>query len=153
DSAGPVRATRGGGGGGRVPGVRQGRLRFGRHPAGPWWSMAVDGATDRSDPERPRLFVTGQLARAALERTLVEMKPPFPWKVAALRIKGAALMTTAYVRRTLRTAEGEGEIILPGLCQADAEALGRHFGVVVRKGPKDLRDLPEFFGGPAEAYD
>ncbi|HYV85980.1 MAG TPA: DUF6513 domain-containing protein, partial [Patescibacteria group bacterium] len=97
--------------------------------------------------------MTGQLARPALERVLGAMAPPFPWKVAALRIKVAALMTTDYIRRTLKPADEAGEIILPGLCQADVEALGGHFGRPVRKGPKDLRDLPEFFGGAAEAYD
>jgi dihydropteroate synthase-like protein len=101
----------------------------------------------------PRLFVTGQLARAALERTLAAMAPPFPWAVTALRIKVAALMTTDYLKRTLKTAGDAAEIVLPGLCQADVDALGAHFGRPVRKGPKDLRDLPEFFGGPAEAYD
>jgi dihydropteroate synthase len=73
--------------------------------------------------------------------------------VAALRIKVAALMTTDYLRRTLKPADGVEEIVLPGLCQADVEALVRHFGRPVRKGPKDLRDLPEFLGAPAEAYD
>jgi dihydropteroate synthase-like protein len=104
-------------------------------------------------PAAPRLFVTGQLARAALERTLEAMAPPFPWTVTALRIKVAALMTTDYLRRTLKTVGDASEIILPGLCQADVAALGGHFGRPVRKGPKDLRDLPEFFGGPAESYD
>ena len=46
--------------------------------------MALDAV---APPAAPRLFVTGQLARAALERTLEAMAPPFPWKVTALRIK------------------------------------------------------------------
>jgi dihydropteroate synthase-like protein len=99
-----------------------------------------------------RLFVTGQLARPALEGTLRAMAPPFSYRVAALRIKVAALMTTDYLRRTLHPAPC-GEIILPGLCQADTAALTAEFARPVRKGPKDLRDLPEFFGGVAEAYD
>ena len=98
------------------------------------------------------LFVTGQLAAPALRRTLERMAPPFPWRVAALRIKVAALMTTDYVRRTLDAGEDE-VIVLPGLCQADLDGLREHFGRPVRKGPKDLHDLPEFFGAPAKTYD
>jgi dihydropteroate synthase-like protein len=115
--------------------------------------MAVEESRSPQGGARPRLFVTGQLARPALLRTLEAMAPPFPWKVAALRIKVAALMTTDYIRRTLTSVDDADEIILPGLCQARVESLQAHFGRPVRKGPKDLRDLPEFFGGPAESYD
>ena len=101
----------------------------------------------------PALFVTGQLARPALERTLQVAPPALPWTIAALRIKVAALMTTDYIRRTLRPDDGAGVIYIPGLCQADTGALEDHFGRPVRKGPKDLRDLPEFLGGTGEAYD
>lgn len=107
--------------------------------------MAVDAV--------PALFVTGQLAKEPLERTLEAMRPAFPWSVAALRAKVAALLTTDTLKRNLRPAASTGIIYLPGLCQADTEALSTHFERPVRKGPKDLRDLPEFFGGPAEAYD
>jgi len=99
------------------------------------------------------LFVTGQLARPALERTLQAAPAALPCRIAALRIKVAALMTTDYIRRTLHPEEGTGVIYLPGLCQADTAALEEHFGRPVRKGPKDLRDLPEFLGGTGESYD
>ena len=101
----------------------------------------------------PALFVTGQLAKPALERTLATAPPDRPWSIAALRIKVAALMTTDYIRRTLRPEDGAGVIYIPGLCQADTAALEEHFGRPVRKGPKDLRDLPEFLGGTADPYD
>ena len=105
------------------------------------------------------LFVTGQLAKPALEETLAALAAPgspgpdgSDYRVAALRIKVAALMTTDYIRRTLKP-EPSARIVLPGLCQADTEALAAHFGTPVVKGPKDLRDLPEFLGGEAQAYD
>jgi dihydropteroate synthase len=103
------------------------------------------------------VFVTGQLAKPALERTLAGMRPPFDWRVAALRIKVAALLTTGYLKAALKeTALGNpgcDAVYIPGLSRADTETLERHFGRPFRKGPKDLRDLPEFFGGDADAYD
>ncbi len=100
----------------------------------------------------PRTFVTGQLAREALQRILAELKPDFPWRIETLRIKVAALMTTDYLKTTLSRPDG-GMVYLPGLCQADPAALGETFGVPFEKGPKDLRDLPEFFGGSPVHYD
>ncbi|HKQ97026.1 MAG TPA: DUF6513 domain-containing protein [Candidatus Polarisedimenticolia bacterium] len=101
----------------------------------------------------PALFVTGQLAKEGLERTLKAMRPAFPWSIAALRAKVAALLTTDIIKRNLAPDRSVGVIYLPGLCQADTGALAAHFDRPVRKGPKDLRDLPEFFGAPGEAYD
>lgn len=101
----------------------------------------------------PALFVTGQLAKEGLERTLREMRPAFPWSIAALRAKVAALLTTETLKRNLEPDASIGVIYLPGLCQADTAALTTHFARPVCKGPKDLRDLPEFFGAPGESYD
>ena len=99
------------------------------------------------------LFVTGQLAKESLTRTLETMRPAFSWSVAALKVKVAALLTTETLKRNLKPGPDDGVIYLPGLCQADAAALAAHFDRPVRKGPKDLRDLPEFFGGAGEGYD
>ncbi len=101
----------------------------------------------------PALFVTGQLAKESLEATLAAMRPAFPWTVAALRVKVAALMTTEILKRNLRPEPAAGVIYLPGLCQADTAALSAHFDRPVKKGPKDLRDLPEYFGQAGQAYD
>jgi dihydropteroate synthase len=101
----------------------------------------------------PRLlFVTGQLARKALERTLAGFQAGFRWEIEALRIKVAALLTTDYLKTTLRPPAGCDAVYLPGLCQADVEALRARFGVPFRKGPADLRDLPAHFGQPGEDY-
>src|SRR5262249_6354657 len=43
-------------------------------------------------------------------------------------------------------------VYLPGLCQADPSRLAATFGVPFEKGPKDLRDLPEFFGRGGAGY-
>jgi dihydropteroate synthase-like protein len=95
--------------------------------------------------------VTGQLARGALERTLAGLEAPCAWRIEALRIKVAALLTTDYLRATLPPPAAD-EVVLPGLCQADTGELGRVFGVPFTKGPKDLRDLPAHLGRPRETY-
>ena len=97
------------------------------------------------------LFVTGQLAKEALEKTLAGCGAGFDWTIQALRIKVAALMTTDYIESTLSVPPCEA-VYLPGLSQASAETLTASFGVPFVNGPKDLRDLPEFFGRAAEGY-
>jgi dihydropteroate synthase-like protein len=104
-----------------------------------------------ADRRRRYVFVTGQLAREALERALGGCGRDFDWRVEALRIKVAALLTTDYLAATL-PRPAEDAVYLPGLCQADTEALERRFGRPFLKGPKDLRDLPEFFGEKTAEY-
>ena len=122
---------------GACPGIGSGRAR----------SAGEDGAGASR-----YLFVTGQLARQALERTLQGFEAGFAWQIEALRIKVAALLTTDYLKSTLRPPTGCAAVYLPGLCQVDLEALRKAFGLPFRKGPGDLRDLPAFFGQEAEAY-
>jgi dihydropteroate synthase-like protein len=112
------------------------------------------GLTETQDGEAGdrRVFITGQLAKEALHRALSDLRPDFQWRVEALRIKVAALMTTDYLKSTLPSLDCS-RVCLPGLCQADTKALEATFGVPFDKGPKDLRDLPEYFGDPPLPYD
>jgi dihydropteroate synthase len=113
--------------------------------------MGLDDAGGREETTRRRaVFVTGQLARDALAKTLAGC-PGVDATIEALRIKVAALMTTDYIGSTLRLPPCD-VVYLPGLCQADESALAASFGVPFVKGPKDLRDLPAFFGQAAAAY-
>ena len=67
----------------------------------------------------------------------------------------AALLTTPWIARRLTVPDGADRIVLPGLCKGDVAALQAITAVPVQLGPKDLRDLPEFFGkrgGPPEGY-
>lgn len=106
-------------------------------------------------PRAPRrvLFVTGKLAEPALRRTLTAMAPEFAWDVAALKITVAALMTTPWIARFLAVPPDTDLVLLPGLCEGDPALVAAKTGVPVEKGPKDLRQIPEYFGRAQAARD
>ncbi len=99
------------------------------------------------------LFVTGKLAETALRRTLAGMQAPFESEVAVLKITVAALMTTPWIAKFVAVPPGTDLIVLPGLVEGATAILAERFGVPVEKGPKDLRDIPQYFGQAAEARD
>jgi dihydropteroate synthase-like protein len=103
------------------------------------------------------LFVTGKLAEPSLRRVLADLAPKagFEPEVAVLPITVAALMTTDWVGRRLQLPTDARRVVLPGYCRGDVSAVHAPATVKVEKGPKDLRDLPEFFGarrGRPESY-
>ncbi|MEO8634385.1 MAG: DUF6513 domain-containing protein [Gemmatimonadales bacterium] len=102
---------------------------------------------------RQVLFVTGKLAEPLLRRTVAAMNPAFAWEVATLRITVAALMTTPWIAKFLSVPDGTDLILLPGLVEGDLDILRQQFGVAVERGPKDVRDLPRYFGQTAAARD
>jgi dihydropteroate synthase len=113
--------------------------------------MTDDAAVPRipdAAPPRRVLFVTGRLAEPSLRRVLSEMAPPFAYDVAVMKITVAALMTTPWIARFLEVPADTDLVVIPGLCEGDpaviAERVGR--GVRVERGPKDLHELPEYFG-------
>lgn len=98
------------------------------------------------------LFVTGKLAEPALRRTIVEMAPAFAWEVAVMKITVAALMTTPWIARFLDAPPADTDLVLlPGLCEGDPAVVAEKVGISVEKGPKDLRQIPEYFGRAAAA--
>ena len=97
------------------------------------------------------LFVTGKLAEPALRRVLDEMEAPFACEVAVLRITVAALMTTSWIARHLAVPAGVDLVLIPGLCEGDPRIVADAIGVRVEKGPKDLREIPVYFGRAAAA--
>ena len=104
-------------------------------------------AESRSDAPRRVLFVTGKLAEPALRRALADMSPPFAADVAVLGITVAALMTTSWIARHLPTLPDDTDLVLiPGLCEGDTDVIREQVGVRVEKGPKDLREIPSYFG-------
>ena len=99
------------------------------------------------------LFVTGKLAEPALRSTLAQLKAPFATDVAMLPITVAALMTTEWIAKHLEIPEGTDLVLIPGLCEGATASISDRFTVRVEKGPKDLREIPEFFGQAAARAD
>jgi dihydropteroate synthase len=99
------------------------------------------------------LFVTGKLAEPALRSTLAQLKAPFAAEVAMLPITVAALMTTEWIAKHLEVPEGTDLVLIPGLCEGATASISERFTVRVEKGPKDLREIPEYFGQAAARED
>lgn len=116
-----------------------------------------EGDRKQAAPEKI-LFITGKLAEPALRRTLDELAPSANFQpiIAPLPITVAALMTADWIARHLpEPFPIVDKIILPGLCRGEPEVVAQAAQTPVVRGPKDLRDLPEFFGkrsGPPADY-
>jgi len=103
------------------------------------------------------LFLTGKLAEPSLRRLLADLAPRagLDYTVSVLPITVAALATTPWIARHLVVPAGIDRVLLPGLCAGELGPVAERAGVPVERGPKDLRDLPEFFGagqGPPPGY-
>jgi dihydropteroate synthase len=99
------------------------------------------------------LFVTGRLAEPALRKVLEDMRPEFEARVAVLKITVAALMTTPWIARFLEVPDDIDLVLIPGLCEGDPRVVSERVGVPVEKGPKDLREIPGYFGQAAAKAD
>lgn len=101
----------------------------------------------RDRPPGRVLLVTGRLAEPALRRVVSGMATPFDCQVAVLGITVAALMTTGWIARHLDDVPEDVDLILiPGLCEGDTRPIAEKFGVRVEKGPKQLHEIPAYFG-------
>jgi dihydropteroate synthase len=93
------------------------------------------------------LFITGRLAEPALRAVLAELG--IEHQIAVMNISVAALMTTRWIAKRLRVPERVDNIVIPGLCEGDVDTLAQAAGLPVRKGPADVRALPEWYGREA----
>lgn len=93
------------------------------------------------------LFITGRLAEPALRGVLSELDVDS--QVAVMNISVAALMTTRWIARRLAVPENVDNIVIPGLCEGDLDILQQATGLPVRRGPVDVRALPEWYGREA----
>ncbi len=100
------------------------------------------------EAEERYLFVTGKLAADALHATLERMAPEFEYRVTVLNISVAALMEAGWIARHLppKDAHGCTQVMISGWCQGDLSTIEAQVGVSVVRGPKDLKDLPVYFG-------
>lgn len=102
------------------------------------------------------LFLTGKLAEPGLHRVLEEMKAlPFDYRVHQLGVSVAALMTDKMIARRLtpEIIADSDQIVVPGRCRGDLDALAAQLGVEVVRGPDELKDLPLYYGLAKKASD
>ncbi|MCC6510550.1 MAG: dihydropteroate synthase [Pirellulaceae bacterium] len=99
------------------------------------------------------LFVTGQLAQSAVQSTVSSLadKIGFDFSIVALPITVAALMTPKWLLRKLTVPAGVTRIIVPGHLESGLNELRSGLSVQVDCGPRDIRNLSEFFGKKRES--
>lgn len=95
-------------------------------------------------------FVTGRLAEFSLRKVLADLAPKagFDYSIDVLGITVAALMTPEWVARHMHVPPETTQVLLPGYCHGDLAPVEAAAGVPVERGPKDLRELPAYFGRP-----
>ena len=93
-------------------------------------------------------FVTGRLAEHSLRRIVAPLAEQigFAFTVDVLPITVAALMTPEWIGRRLKPAAGATRVLIPGYCGGDLSLVASAAGVPVERGPRDLRQLPDYFG-------
>lgn len=93
-------------------------------------------------------FVTGKLAEHALRPVVVSLaeRIGFDFSIDVLPITVAALMTPAWVARHVRIPQAATRVVIPGYCEGDLVPVQSLTAAAVERGPRDLRDLEEFFG-------
>lgn len=94
-------------------------------------------------------FVTGRLAEHSLRQVVQSLAGElgFDFTIQVLPITVAALMTPDWIAQRIQLANGVTRVILPGYCRGELDTVARAVKVSVERGPRDLRELPEFFGG------
>ena len=100
-------------------------------------------------------FVTGRLAEHALRDVLEKLRTPadFDFSIDVLPITVAALMTPKWIAARVQPPSHATKVIVPGYCPGELHEIEAKVNVPVARGPKDLRRLPEFFGGRRLAAD
>jgi dihydropteroate synthase-like protein len=94
------------------------------------------------------LFVTGRLAEPRLREVVERLAEQcgFRFEIAVPGVQVAALLHTGLLLKRLQVPESIDRVILPGWCQGDLRSLEEKFAKPFLRGPRDLLDLPEFFG-------
>jgi dihydropteroate synthase-like protein len=101
-----------------------------------------------SSPQEHIHFVTGRLAEHAVRKIVDEVSQTigFTYSIQILPITVAALMTAKWVLRHIQIPQDCTRVIVPGYLQDGVQELSATLGRTIECGPRDIRDLPEFFG-------
>jgi len=93
-------------------------------------------------------FVTGRLAEHALLPVVASLaeRLGFEYTIDVLPITVAALMTPQWIARHVSIPQVATRVILPGYCEGDLAPVQALTAAKVERGPRDLRQLDEFFG-------
>ena len=100
-------------------------------------------------------FITGRLAEVPL-RAIVEslsQTADFAYTIDVLPISVAAMITPDWACKHVRVPPQATRVMTPGYCVGDFSTLAAACGRPVARGPKDLKQLPEYFGEPALGAD
>ena len=97
-------------------------------------------------------FVTGRLAEAALRDIVgkVAAEVGFKYSIGVMPITVAALMTSKWLLRHLQPPTDCDIILVPGYLAEATEEIAEAVKHQVLAGPKDLRQIPEFFGAKSQ---
>jgi dihydropteroate synthase len=93
-------------------------------------------------------FVTGRLAEHAV-RAIVEQVASavgFSYSIDVLPITVAALMTPKWLLRHIVVPPNATRVIVPGYMKEGTAEVAQQLNLRVDSGPRDIRDLPDFFG-------
>ncbi len=93
-------------------------------------------------------FVTGRLAEHAV-RSIVEQVASavgFSYSIDVLPITVAALMTPKWLLRHIAVPANATRVIVPGYLKEGTKEIALQLNMKVDSGPRDIRDLPDFFG-------
>jgi len=93
-------------------------------------------------------FVTGRLAEHALRPVVASLaeRAGFGYSIEVLPITVAALMTPAWIARHVHIPQVAAQVIVPGYCEGDLAPIAALTLAQVQRGPRDLRQLDDFFG-------
>lgn len=94
------------------------------------------------------LFVTGRLAEAGVREIVTRLSAEmgFRFEIAVPGIQVAALLHVNLLLQRLQPDSDVDRIVLPGWVRGDLSQLEEAFGRPCERGPRDFRDLPEYFG-------
>lgn len=97
-------------------------------------------------------FVTGRLAEMALRQEVERLakRLGFRFSIQVLPITVAALMTPEWISKRLEVPAETTQVLIPGYARGDISPIQARVSVPVRQGPKDLRNLDEYFGDERE---